>query len=265
VNTTQATRATAHVDDAELSMLLRRLDRLPAGAERDVVIDEVVRLCMPAANAVATRYRNKGVPDEDLEQVAYLGLIKAAQRYDGRRAGEHFLSYAVPTMRGEVRRYFRDHGWSVRPTRALQELQPRLVEARDELHERLGRSPRPSEIAHALGESEETIIEALTLDGCYRPTSLDAGVGGEGGIPLAALLPTDDRSWGAMEARLVLEMGVSKLSERDRRILYLRFFEGWAQAEIAAELGISQMQVSRLLARILRNLRDSVGPVPAES
>lgn len=253
----------ARIDDGELSCLLERLVEAAPGPLREDLMTQVITLTMPVAQSIAHRYRNRGVSDEDLEQIAYLGLTKAVQRWDASRAGDHFLSYAVPTIRGEVRRYFRDHGWTVRPTRALQEVQPQVIQAREELHAGLGRSPRPSEIAAHLGEPEDVIVEALTLDGCYRPTSLDIGVGADDETTLGSLLPSEDRGWGAVEARVVLAEAMRDLGERDRRILFLRFFEEHTQSQIAEELGITQMQVSRLLARILRNLRDRVGQVPS--
>ena len=261
--TTDTPRPRDRADEDELNYLLERLTEEPPGLLRSGLMQQVITLNMPAARSIASRYRNRGVADEDLQQVAYLGLTKAVQRWDTNRAGDHFLSYAVPTIRGEIRRHFRDHGWTVRPTRALQELQPRVKEAREELHKLLGRSPRPSEIAAHLDEPEEVVVETLTLDGCYHPASLDLAVGANGEVSLGSLLYAEDRAWGAVEARVVLGEAMKELGERDGRILFLRFFEDHTQSEIAEELGISQMQVSRLLTRIFRDLRRRVGQVPS--
>ncbi len=155
------------------------------------------------ARSMAGRYRNRGIELDDLEQVALLGLTKAAQRFDP-GAGHDFLSYAVPTIRGELRRHFRDSGWMVRPPRRVQDLQSRISRAQDELEARLGHSPRPTEVAVHLGVGLEDVVEALTADGCFTPTSLDGPVG-DGSASLGDLLGFDDRAVVAAEARIVLE------------------------------------------------------------
>jgi RNA polymerase sigma-B factor len=219
--------------------------------------DEVVRLNMDVAESVASRFRNRGVPDDDLIQVACLGLVKAAQRFDPSFEGD-FLSFAVPTIRGEVRRHFRDHGWVVRPPRHIQEMQARIGAVEDELTQRLGRTARPHELAAHLGEDEHEIVEALSANGCFVPTSLDLAVGSEEKATLGERIATEDLGPFAVDARVILAPAVKDLSARDRRILYLRFFEGRNQREIGDEIGVTQMQVSRLLARILRDLRRSL-------
>jgi RNA polymerase sigma-B factor len=211
---------------------------------------------------MAARYRNRGVDLDDLEQVAMLGLTKAAQRFDP-DAGHDFLSFAVPTIRGELRRYFRDQGWMVRPPRRVQDLQARMATAQDELEPRLGRSPRPSEIAVHLGVDLSDVIEALAADGCFTPTSLDATVG-DGTSSLGDLLGHEDRALAWTEARIVLAPVLRRLSPRDRRILHLRFFEERTQQEIADEVGLTQAQVSRVITRILADLRAGLAePLPA--
>ena len=214
------------------------------------------------ARSMASRYRNRGIELDDLEQVALLGLTKAAQRFDP-SAGHDFLSYAVPTIRGELRRHFRDSGWMVRPPRRVQDLQARISRAQDELESRLGRSPRPTEVAAHLDTELEDVVEALTADGCFTPTSLDGPVG-DGSSSLGDLLGFEDRAVVAAEARIVLEPVVGKLSPRDRRILHLRFVEERTQQEIADEIGLTQAQVSRVLTRILAGLKaDLSGRPPA--
>jgi RNA polymerase sigma-B factor len=214
------------------------------------------------ARSMASRYRNRGIDLDDLEQVALLGLTKAAQRFDP-SAGHDFLSFAVPTVRGELRRHFRDAGWTVRPPRRVQDLQTRISAAQDQLESSLGRSPRPSEIAEHLGEQLSDVIEALAADGCFTPTSLDATVA-DGSSSLGDLLGGEDRSLEHVEAKVMLQPLVRELSRRDQRILGLRFYDGLTQQEIAAEVGLTQAQVSRVLARIIAGLRaDLVDHSPA--
>lgn len=238
--------------------LLSRAAETPDALERQRLLDEAVVLNLCVASSIAGRYRNRGIPEEDLEQVAHLALVKAARGYDP-SAGHDFLSYAVPTIRGEVKRHFRDHGWSVRPPRRVQELQARISGAEGQLTAALGRSPRPTEIAAHLDESVDAVSEALATDGCFTPTSLDRPVGEDADLPLGELIGSDETGQGAVEARVVLAPVVRDLPDRDRRILMLRFFRGWTQQEIAEDIGVTQMQVSRLLSRILTDLRGRLG------
>ena len=212
------------------------------------------------ARSLASRYRNRGIDLDDLEQVALLGLTKAAGRFDP-GAGFDFMSYAVPTIRGELRRHFRDSGWMVRPPRRVQELQARISTAGDELSFSLGRSPRPSEIATRLDVPLEHVIEALTADGCFTPTSLDAPVS-DGTASLTDLLQYEDRETEQMEARVVLEPVLRGLNDRDRRVVSMRFYEDRTQQQIAAALNLTQAQVSRILARILASLRKKLEGKP---
>ncbi len=233
----------------------------PPSAER--LLEAVIVLHVDLAHAEAARYRSRGIPLDDLRQVAALALTKAARGYDV-TTGHDFLSYAVPTIRGELRKYFRDHGWMIRPPRRIQELQARINAAENELSNRLGRSPQPAEIAEHLDESIESVIEALASDGCFVPASLDHPAGADGSRSLGELLPSDDPAQGASEARVILRPVLRRLGERDRQILTMRFCEGLTQREIAEEIGVTQMQVSRLLTRILGQLRSGVGDVPIE-
>ena len=227
--------------------------------ERRRLLDEVVTVNMEVARSISARYRGRGVSDEDLAQVAYVGLVRAARDFDP-SFDRDFLAYAVPTIRGEVRKYFRDRAWAVRPPRRLQELQPQLAVARQELGQELGRSPRPAEVADHLGVDEEEVIEALAANGCFSPTSLDRSVGEDGSSTLADLLGAEDSRLAAAEARLVLAPVMESLSDRDRHIVYLRFFSQLTQREIADDIGVTQMQVSRLLTRILLQLRKALEP-----
>jgi RNA polymerase sigma-B factor len=223
-------------------------------AERQRLLDEVVTSNMSVATAIAARYRTRGIASEDLQQVAYLALVKAAHGYDP-DVGHDFLSYAVPTIRGEIKRHFRDLGWMVRPPRRIQELQARITAADAELSQGLGRSPRPSEIAAHLEERLEDVNEALATVGCFLPSSLDRPAGESGTMTISDLLGGEDPGQGAVEARTMLAPVVRRLCDRDRRILLLRFFRGLTQQEIAEDIGVTQMQVSRLLTRIMGDLR----------
>jgi RNA polymerase sigma-B factor len=212
---------------------------------------------MGVARTVAGRYFQRGIDEDDLIQVAYMALTRAARDFDPHRH-QDFLSYAVPTIRGELKKHFRDQGWMVRPPRRVQEAQARITRAEGVLSQELGRPVRPSELAAHLDMHLDDVIEALAADGCFSPSSLDRPVttnGDGGGVALGDFLGEDDQEAPAAEARVVLGPVVRRLKPRDRRIVYLRFFEQRSQQEIADEIGVTQMQVSRLLARILRDLR----------
>lgn len=236
---------------------LKRAQRAEDPDERQAAWEQVVVANLGVARSLAARHRDKGVPLEDLEQVAFTALVKAVQRYDAERQHD-FLSFAVPTIRGELKRHFRDCGWTVRPPRRIQEIQLDVLSAQADLAREEGRPPTPERIAQELGEAPEDVSEALQVEGCFRPSSLDAPVG-DGTATMGELLPdSEEHDRAAAEARVVLAPVVRELSERDRRILHLRFFEGRTQQEIGEELGVTQMQVSRLLARIMRDLHDGL-------
>lgn len=237
--------------------LLEQAHQATDETRRAQLIDEVVVLNLEVALSLASRFRGRGVARDDLEQVASMALVRAAQRFDA-TMDHDFLSYAVPTIRGELRRYFRDHGWTVRPPRRVQEIQAIAIETRDNLAEHKGSVPTEAEIAAALGEDEATIREALAAEGCFTPTSLDIPAGQDSGLSLGEVLGAPDRETDAAEARVVLQPVVRQLSERDRRILQMRFFDECTQQEIADEIGVTQMQVSRLLTRIMRDLRQAL-------
>jgi RNA polymerase sigma-B factor len=251
-------------DQVELQRLPRReatevLLAAMAGAgadERRVHEDRLVEVNLQIALDVARRYRSRGVPIEDLEQVASLGLVKAARGFDPERATD-FLSYAVPTIRGEVRRYFRDHGWTVRPPRTVQQAQSRITAVESDLCQELGRAPRPTEIAERLDLDLDLVVEALAANGCFSPTSLDATpAGSETGI--GERLGEDDTAFDSAEARVALQPLLAHLDRRERIMLEMRFFKGSTQSEIGAVLGITQMQVSRLLSALLARLHDEL-------
>lgn len=253
-----STASVGAVSDEDRGTLTAQLLAEMATAVDDLEIkrlrDEVVVLNMGVARAIAARYRDRGVNRDDLVQVAYVGLVKAVQGFDPSYERD-FLSYAVPTVAGEVKRYFRDFGWTVRPPRRVQELQSQISRASSELFQTLHRSPRPSEVAEFLSIGVEQVIEALAADGCFTPASLDVPVGEGGATSLGDLLGGEDSDLGRAEARILLAPAVRRLVPRDRRILELRFFHGWTQEQIAGDIGVTQMQVSRLLTRILGDLR----------
>jgi RNA polymerase sigma-B factor len=240
---------------ATTARLLAEIHASDDEAERASLRAEVVVLNMGVARAIAHRYRQRGLAEDDLVQAAYVGLVKAVNGFDPSHERD-FLSYAVPTVTGEVKRYFRDFGWAVRPPRRVQELQGQIAKASSELTQRLGRSPKPSEVAEELGLEIESVIEALAADGAFTPASLDVPVGADGAATLGDLMPDDSEGLESAEARVMLGPAVRALAPRDRRILELRFFEGWTQEQIAQDIGVTQMQVSRLLSRILRDLRN---------
>lgn len=223
------------------------------GEARAAIEDRVIRLNMGVASEIARRYHGRGVPGDDLDQVACLGLVKAVRGFDPDH-GSDFLSFAVPTMRGEIRRYFRDFGWTIRPPRSVQELQPKITAAEAELYQSLGRSPRPSELAAHLDVDLDLVLDSLAANGCFAPMSLDAPpADGESGP--GERLGGLDAAFNSAEARVALQPLMRGLTARERRILEMRFFGGCTQAEIGAEVGVTQMQVSRLLARLLTRLR----------
>ncbi len=248
--TTYAARSTRHRETARLLVAARAA----AGQDRARLENEVIRLNMGVATDVARRYRGRGIAADDLDQVAYLGLVKAVRGYDPSR-GEEFLSFAVPTVRGELRRHFRDAGWTVRPPRSVQEIQSRIAVAEAELSQRLRRSPRPSEIAAHLDIPLALVIDGINAVGLFTPISLDAPRSAEVAESVVDSLGDIDPSFDTTEAKLSVIPLVRGLSDRERQVLGLRYFHHWTQAEIGVELGVSQEQVSRLLSRILARLR----------
>jgi len=216
--------------------------------------DELVNAHLSLAEYLARRFANRGEPLEDLVQVASLGLVKAADRFEPSR-GVEFSTYATHTIVGELKRHFRDKAWSVRAPRRMQELYLRLGTAVAALSQELGRSPTIAELATELSVSEEEVLEALEAGNAYRSTSLDAPVGGQEGEALAGNLGENDPSLEDAERRATLSPLLAKLPARERLIIYLRFFENLTQSEIAEHLGLSQMHVSRLLTKSVAELR----------
>jgi RNA polymerase sigma-B factor len=218
--------------------------------------DQLFERWMPLARQLARRYGRSNEPYEDLLQVASIGLLKALQGFDPDR-GRAFSSYAVPTIMGELKRHFRDRTWSVRMPRSLQELAIRVETARDRLSSELGRSPSIAEIAATTGTTPEEVLEALVAGGAYHATSLDAqrSEDDDDSLSLTDALGGFDEGFRLAEHRALLGSVLGELDDRDREILRLRFEEDLTQGQIAALVGVSQMQVSRLLRRSLTVLR----------
>ena len=252
--------SSTRANDAQAKALLSLLGDLPAGADRDRVRARLIELYIPLAEYLARRFRNRGEQFDDLVQVANLGLIKSVDGYDPTR-GAAFTSYAIPMIVGELKRHFRDKGWDVRVPRRLQELRLEISKISGDLAQDLGRSPTVADLAARLGVSEEEVIEGLDCGQAYRALSLDAPVGeaGDGGATgLGDLLGGDDPDMANVENREALRPLLAKLPEREQRIIAMRFHGNLTQSQIAAELGISQMHVSRLLAGALKTLRASL-------
>ncbi|MCB2223787.1 MAG: SigB/SigF/SigG family RNA polymerase sigma factor [Actinobacteria bacterium] len=212
------------------------------------------------AAALARRFTGRGEALEDLIQVATIGLINAVDRFDVAR-GAPFRSYASATIVGELKRHLRDRGWSVRVPRGLQERSLLVSGVRTRLSGRLGRSPTIAEIAADADLETEEVVEALQAAAAYRSASIDAPFGGDPDAPtLASTLPADDEAEALAERLAVVAPAIRSLPERERHILFLRFYRDLTQTEIAEEVGISQMHVSRLLARALQSIREALGP-----
>jgi RNA polymerase sigma-B factor len=222
-------------------------------ARRQHLLDEVVLLNRDLALAIAHRYRNRGVEDEDLEQVALLALIKAVRRFR-LDAGRPFAAFAAPTIAGEVKRHFRDHAWVVRPPRSVQELSLSVRTSRTTLTQTLGREPTPSEIADEIGVDDQDVHSGIKARRSFVPLSLDQPAP-DGTVTMGDLLPHPCDDMERVEAVASLRAVVAALPPADRRLLHLRFIEERTQADIGAQLGISQMQVSRRLSALLAGLR----------
>ena len=234
--------------------LINALAALPAGhPSRPALRDRTIEAWLPLARHLAGRYANRGEPRDDLHQVAVLGLIKAVDRFDAGR-GVDFAGFAIPTVLGELKRHFRDRTWSVRVPRRLQELRLAISAANSNLSHSLGRSPTVADIAGHLGISEDEVIEGLEGARAYNSTSLSTPVT-EGGTELGQTLGDHDAGYELAELRIALGPAMAALSERERKIVSLRFYGNLTQTQIAEQFGISQMHVSRLLAKALITLR----------
>ncbi|MFD6972255.1 MULTISPECIES: RNA polymerase sigma factor SigF [unclassified Streptomyces] len=238
--------------------LFIELRALPDGSvEKAELRNRLVRMHLPLVEHLARRFRNRGEPLDDLTQVATIGLIKSVDRFDPDR-GVEFSTYATPTVVGEIKRHFRDKGWAVRVPRRLQELRLSLTTATAELSQQHGRSPTVHELAERLGISEEEVLEGLESANAYSTLSLDVPDTDDESPAVADTLGSEDEALEGVEYRESLKPLLEGLPPREKRILLLRFFGNMTQSQIAQEVGISQMHVSRLLARTLAQLREKL-------
>ncbi|OBI95142.1 RNA polymerase sigma factor SigF [Mycobacterium asiaticum] len=245
---------------ADVPEMFRELTAFAAGSpEFQRHQDKIVERCLPLADHIARRFEGRGEPRDDLIQVARVGLVNAVVRFDV-ETGSDFVSFAVPTIMGEVRRHFRDNSWSVKVPRRLKELHLRLGTATAELSQRLGRAPTATELAAELGMDRAEVVEGLVAGSSYNTLSIDSGGGNEDddARAIADTLGDVDAGLDRIENREALRPLLEALPERERMVLVLRFFESMTQTQIAERVGISQMHVSRLLAKSLARLRDQL-------
>lgn len=250
------TSRTGDSEYADVPEMFRQLAKMePDSPEFRRHRDRIVERCLPLASHIARRFEGRGEARDDLVQVARVGLVNAVIRYDV-DTGSDFLSFAVPTIMGEVRRYFRDNSWSLKVPRRLKELHLRLGTATSELSQRLGRAPTASELAAELGMDRNEVVEGLVAGSSFNTLSIDGTAGQAPSI--AETLGGADAGLDRIENREALRPLLAALPERERAVLVLRFFDSLTQTQIAERMGISQMHVSRLLARSLARLRDQL-------
>ena len=238
-------------------LFVRFRDDDAAASSRGQARDDLVHLHLPLVEHCARRFRNRGEPFEDLVQVGTIGLIKSIDRFDSDR-GVEFSTYATPTIIGEIKRYFRDKGWAIRVPRRLQELRMQIGAATAELTQSLGRSPTPRELAESIGCSVEEIVEGIESSNAYSTLSLDATDDDDGSPSMLDAIGIDDEAIEHVEIRESIKPLLDRLDQREKKILLLRFFRNMTQSQIAEEIGVSQMHVSRLLSRTLQHLRTSL-------
>lgn len=239
----------------------RELFRLYKEKGDEEARDQLIVSHLNLVRFLASKFKNRGEPLDDLVQVGTIGLIKAIDRFDPER-GLEFTTYATPTILGEIKRHFRDKGWSIRVPRRLQELSAKVNQATDELTVELQRSPSVEEIAGKLGVSAEEILEAMESSGAYTSVSLEAGGTSEDDEAPALIdrLGSVDEDLDASDDRMVIDDAIRDFSPREQEIVRMRFIDGLTQVEIAKRLGVSQVQVSRLLRRTLRKIQDKIDP-----
>jgi RNA polymerase sigma-B factor len=239
----------------DVHRLFERYQRTHDPADREALLERF----LPLSRHLARRYMSGGADPDDLEQVAALGLLKAIDRFDATR-GLAFTSFAVPTIIGELKRHFRDYGWSVRVPRALKELAAQVENAVEELNAQLGRTPTTEQIAERCGVSVEQVLEARATATAHRADSLDRPAYEDDDEPRGPLLGCEDPSFERVERAADVDRLLAQLPEREQRILRLRFEQDLVQREIAERVGLSQMQVSRSIAQSISALRDANPP-----
>jgi RNA polymerase sigma-B factor len=250
--------------DAETSELFRRLAAARTPDESEPIVEEIVHLYLDLCASMAGRYDGRGVEHDDLVQVARLALVKAVRRYEPGHAPS-FAAYAVPTISGELKRWFRDRGWVVRPPRRLQELRANLQSVRGRLEQELGATPTDADLAEAVGATVEEVREVATAATGFRPLSLDCSPTDDERPGLAAFLATDDDELAGADDRVCLAEALTELDDDERELLLMRYVEGMTQREIGEARGVSQMQVSRILRRITMRLHDQLSEHDPES
>jgi RNA polymerase sigma-B factor len=244
-----------HEDSPDTSAAFKRLVTLPHGPERDAVREEIVRAWLPMAERIAGRFRNRGEFLEDLRQVAALGLVKAVDGYDLERGV--FESYAVPTITGEIKRHFRDRMWTLHVPRRIQDLRNAVRAARKELQAGGSREPTIEQLAAHTGLSEDDVKAGMEALDSFTALSLDAELlGSDGGFSFSDTVGAPDAAFDVILAREAVKPALSRLPEREQKVLYLRFFRGMTQSQIGAELGLSQMHISRLISRTCARVRE---------
>jgi RNA polymerase sigma-B factor len=251
-------RTVTHKVPSSAEDLIKVMAGLPADHPRRAGLrDRVIEAWLPLARHLAARYNGRGEPADDLLQTATVGLIKAVDRYDPTR-GVDFSGFAIPTILGEVKRHFRDRTWSVRVPRKMQELRMAITDANNTLMHTLGRSPTVADVAAHLERTEEEVLEGLEGARAYSATSLSTPVSADQSMELGDTLGEDDGEYEATELRMVLGAAMTSLDEREQKIVSLRFYGNLTQSDIASEIGISQMHVSRLITRALGKLRTEI-------
>jgi RNA polymerase sigma-B factor len=239
---------------AELRRLLDDIPQCEDATERQLRRRSVILEYLPVARSIAARYAGRGVERSDLDQLAFVGLIKAVRRWLPGRS-EDFLQFAVPTIVGEIKRYFRDHSWTVRPPRRVQELRASLNEAEQAYWQRHGGRPSDADLASEVGVEPSDVAEARGATALCRPPSLDEVHGS--GWTIAQTCGADDPEMTKVEDRVAVARMLATLTERERQVVQMRFGNGWSQGRIGREIGVSQMQVSRWLRAIATKLRAS--------
>lgn len=255
---TTRTKPHPHDDAPDTAASFERLATLPDGPERKALRDELVEAWLPMAERIAVRFKGRGESLEDLYQVAALGLVKAVDHYDAER-GHAFEAYAVPTVTGEIKRHFRDHMWTLHVPRRVQDLRNRVRTSVRELSQTIpGRAPTVAEIAEHSQLSEDEVRTGMEALECFSALSLEAEMPGTDGYALGDAIGGPDPRYDVVVDRVAVIPCLRNLPERERTILYLRFFRGMTQSRIAQQLGISQMHVSRLLSGCFAQIREEL-------
>lgn len=241
--------------DLETAELFERLQQSGSPEESERIVEQVVHLYLDLCTTMAGRYDGRGIEHDDLVQVARLALVKAVRRYEPGHAPS-FAAYAVPTISGELKRWFRDRGWVVRPPRRLQELRVNLQSVRAELEQQLGTAPTDADLAEAVGVSVDDVREVASAATGFRPLSLDCSPADDERPGLSAFLAADDEEMAGADDRVCLSEALTELDDDERELLLMRYVEGMTQREIGQARGVSQMQVSRTLRRITVRLHE---------